>query len=80
MSSGTVVYVPSPEPLARDRVVLFGYYDVRLPDGFHLYVPHQGFPGTVSAMPVDLDLEPEFAGMLINEAEAARERYRGVSA
>lgn len=53
----------------------FGTYVAEYPDGFRYLSTHQARPGTVSAEPVDLDLNPEFRKMLIQDGERYRVRH-----
>jgi len=76
-----VTYEPLAEPLDLGwqnsssgwfHTVVFGYYRVRLGNGWMFLWPHQGSPGTMGAEPIDLDLNPEYRAHLIERAERSR--------
>jgi hypothetical protein len=66
-----------PSHHAGKREFLYGAYKVQLEDGFTMLSPHIAMEATISVEPVDLDLNPEFAEVLVREAKRAREGYHG---
>lgn len=72
-----VSYIPRDEPLdlgenSRGHQMLYGAFRVVLDDGFTCISPHAAYVGTVSVEPVDLDANPHFREMLIENAIRAR--------
>lgn len=65
----TVTYTArAPEHRRSDERQLLGVYEVVYEDGVTVLVPHTGYVGTVSAIPLDLDSE-----VLLAAAQARRD-------
>jgi hypothetical protein len=75
MNDPTVEYRPNPERIrAGEGKAYLGTYHVHYADGLQIAIPHMGWPGMVSADPLDLE-DPEQLEILLGQAAEARTDY-----
>lgn len=69
-----ITYRPSPNLVIADEHQVLGLYLARYADGFAAAIPHVGWPNTVSAEPLDLNV-PEQRAIVLEEVKRMRAEY-----